>query len=142
MDYSSCIVGCKGLYADVDYVNFTNSENSKDGDILRSLISDYEKYKRSKIENFEIVYDDNAAYGEQYQRVHKPYQLLRVVQIYFDTTTYDDIVKDVSVTLADQLGAIGGTMGLFAGFSFLSALEIAYFLIKYLISVVNRKINV
>ena len=67
---------------------------------------------------------------------------LHLVQIYFDTATYDNIIRDVSVTLADQLGAIGGTMGLFAGFSFLSALEIIYYVVKYLISLVNRKINV
>ena len=142
VDDSSCIVDCTGLYADVDYVNSLVHESSKSGYLLKSLIDDYEKYKRSQIDSFEIVFNDSAAYGNQLQMVPKPYEPLRLVQIYFDTATYDKIVRDKSVTLADQLGAIGGTMGLFAGFSFLSALEIVYFLIKYVISVVNRKINV
>ena len=68
-----------------------------------------------------------------------PYKPLRVAQIYFDTATYDAIVKDVSVTLAEQLGVIGGTMGLSAGFSFLSALEIVYFIVKYLFSLTKAR---
>ena len=75
----------------------------------------------------------------RYRIMTKPYHPLQVVQIYFDTATYDEIVKDVSVTLADQLGAIGGTMGLFAGFSFLSAVELLYFLVKYFLDLLSRK---
>ena len=139
MDDSSCIVGCEGLYADIDFVKSTSREHSNDS--LATLIKEYEKYKRSQIDSFEIVHTDRT-YGDQFQIVRRPYQPLQIVQLYFDTATYDNIVRDVSVTLADQLGAIGGTMGLFAGFSFLSALEIIYYVVKYLISLVNRKINV
>ena len=104
--------------------------------MLEALISNYETYKGSKIENYDIV---ESGYGYEFQIVPKPYQPLRVVQIYFDTATYDEIVKDVSV--ADQLGAIGGTMGLFAGFSFLSALEIVYFVLKHLVSAIISKLR-
>ena len=34
------------------------------------------------------------------------------------------------VTMEAQLGLIGGTMGLFTGFSILSAVEIIYFLLR------------
>ena len=64
---------------------------------------------------------------------------LQVVQIYFTTATYDKIVNDVSVTLGDQISAIGGTMGLFAGFSILSAVEVLYFVMKFFFSIVLRK---
>ena len=141
VDYSSCKVGCEGLHADVEFINSTMNENSKGEDSLKTLIKAYEKYKESQIESFEIVYDDGASYKNRFQIAPKPYQPLRVIQIYFNTATYDEIVRDVSVTLADQLGVIGGTMGLFAGFSFLSGLEIIYFFVKYLISVVNRNVN-
>ena len=57
-----------------------------------------------------------------------------MVQIYFDTATYDVIEKDVKVTLEAQLGLIGGTMGLFAGFSILSGVEIIYFACKFFMS--------
>ena len=96
-------------------------------------------YKRSRVGSFVLSYDKSAIVSYQFKIVTNPYDPLKVVQIYFDTATYDENVKDVSVTLADQLGAIGGTMGLFAGFSLLSALEIVYFLIKFLLSVVKEK---
>ena len=98
------------------------------------MIENYELYKRSQIESFTLVHDEKGLKMDP-----KPYQPVRVVQIYFDTATYDAIVKDVSVTLAEQLGVIGGTMGLFAGFSFLSALEIVYFIVKYLFSLIKAK---
>ena len=137
VDFSDCLADCEGLYADIDHFNESVSETSNDKGFLDTMIETYELYKRSQIESFTIVHDEKGL-----KTAPKPYQPLRVVQIYFDTATYDAIVKDVSVTLADQLGAIGGTMGLFAGFSFLSALEIIYYVVKYLISLVNRKINV
>ena len=51
-----------------------------------------------------------------------------MIEIYFDTGTYDEIERDVKVTINAQLGLIGGTMGLFTGFSLLSAVEIIYFI--------------
>ena len=57
-----------------------------------------------------------------------------MVQIYFDTSTYDEIERDVKVTLEAQLGLIGGTMGLLTGFSILSGVEIIYYLGKLFMS--------
>ena len=73
-----------------------------------------------------------------------------MVHIFFDTSTFDQVEKDVKVvkekekyvlqsnkhglsqvTLVAQLGVIGGTMGLFTGFSILSGIEIVYFAIKF-----------
>ena len=62
--------------------------------------------------------------------LHNP----QVVQIYFNTATYDEIEKDRKVTLEAQLGMIGGTMGLLTGFSILSSVEIIYFIFKLLMS--------
>jgi hypothetical protein len=59
---------------------------------------------------------------------------LKVVQIFFDTATYDEIERDVKVTLEAQLGLIGGTMGLLTGFSILSGVEIIYFVVKLFMS--------
>ena len=60
---------------------------------------------------------------------------MKLIQIYFDTATYDEIVKDVKVTLEAQLGLIGGTMGLLTGFSILSGVEIVYYIIKLFTSI-------
>ena len=57
-----------------------------------------------------------------------------MIEIYFDTATYDKIDRDVKVTLEAQLGLIGGTMGLLTGFSILSGVEILYYIIKFIVS--------
>ena len=57
-----------------------------------------------------------------------------MIQIYFDTATYDEIGRDVKVTINAQLGLIGGTMGLLTGFSILSGVEILYYLAKFFMS--------
>ena len=45
------------------------------------------------------------------------------------------------VNLESALGVIGGTMGLFTGFSVLSAVEIVYYAIKYLASLNTARIK-
>ena len=81
---------------------------------------------------------------------------LQVVHIYFDTSTFDRVEKDVKVILEDelisiickskvtlvaQLGLIGGTMGLFTGFSILSGIEILYFAAKFFLKRIEREIS-
>ena len=61
------------------------------------------------------------------------------MRIYFDTETYDEILKDEKVTLEASLGLIGGTMGLFTGFSILSGVEIIYYLAKFFMSLRLKK---
>ena len=126
------------MYADVDYHWVNISRYTKDYRLLEKLRNAYAEFKASNVENAFIV---KVVKGDdiEYKTTRKPYHPLQVVQIYFDTATYDEIVKDVSVTLADQLGAIGGTMGLFAGFSFLSAVEVIYFIVKYMLELVKKK---
>ena len=80
----------------------------------------------------------------------------KVVQIFFDTATFDKIERDVKVslyniqsgglepllslnvdskvTMEGALSLIGGTMGLLTGFSILSGIEIIYFVIKFFLS--------
>ena len=62
-----------------------------------------------------------------------------LVQIFFDTATYDEIERDVKVTLEAQLGVIGGTMGLLTGFSILSGVEIIYFIIKLFTRIARKR---
>ena len=59
---------------------------------------------------------------------------MQLIQIFFDTATFDEIERDVKVTLEAQLGLIGGTMGLLTGFSILSGVEILYYAIKLFLS--------
>ena len=57
---------------------------------------------------------------------------LRLVRIYFDTATFDDIERDKKIKTEAQLSLIGGTMGLFSGFSIISGIEIIFFVAKFL----------
>ena len=66
---------------------------------------------------------------------------LRYVRIYFDATTFDKIYKDSAAKGVDMLSAIGGTMGLFTGFSIISAIEILYFAVKMILSANSVKIK-
>ena len=128
---SSCLVNCDGIYADIQFVKSSSGEKRREKKALQILIEAYNAYKEAQVKN--LVLDSNLRVG----RV--PYQPLQVVQIYFSTATYDKIVNDASVTLGDQISAIGGTMGLFAGFSILSAVEVLYFVMKFFFSMVSRK---
>ena len=53
-----------------------------------------------------------------------------MVEIYFDTATFDDIERDKKIKTEAQLSLIGGTMGLLTGFSIISGVEIIFFLIR------------
>ena len=58
---------------------------------------------------------------------------LRLVQIYFATTTFDQIELDKKIKLEAQLSLVGGTMGLFTGFSIISGIEIIFFLFRLIL---------
>ena len=63
---------------------------------------------------------------------------LRFVRIYFDTPTFDRIIKDAAVKPADMISTFGGTMGLFTGFSLISAVEFCYFAVQILYNVIKK----
>ena len=57
---------------------------------------------------------------------------LQVVLIGVGSATYDQIEYDLAFTMEGALGLVGGTMGLFSGFSVLSGVEIIYYHSKYI----------
>ena len=59
------------------------------------------------------------------------------MRIYFDGSTFDVITKDRAAKFVDMISAIGGTLGLFTGFSIMSAVEIVYFGIKILLEAIK-----
>ena len=66
--------------------------------------------------------------------IEQPYSSLQLIQIFFDTATFDEINRDRKVKEEAQLSLIGGTMGLLTGFSILSGVEILFFVAKFIIS--------
>ena len=55
---------------------------------------------------------------------------LQLVEIRFDTATFDDIERDKKIKTEAQLSLVGGTMGLLTGFSIISGAEIIFFLFR------------
>ena len=55
---------------------------------------------------------------------------LKLVQIFFDTASFDEIERDTEIKLTNQISLVGGTMGLFTGFSIISGIELIYFVAK------------
>ena len=64
---------------------------------------------------------------------------LRYVRIYFDATTFDIVTKDRAAKFVDMISAIGGTLGLFTGFSIMSAFELIFFGIKIILEAIKAK---
>ena len=70
---------------------------------------------------------------------------MKLVQIYFDTATFDEIERDEKVKFTAALSLIGGTMGLLTGFSIISGIEVVFFLVKlistFLVNFVKQKMD-
>ena len=63
----------------------------------------------------------------------------KYVRIYFGASTFDIITKDRAAKFVDMISAIGGTLGLFTGFSIMSAFELVYFGIKIILEAIKAK---
>ena len=63
-----------------------------------------------------------------------------MIQIHIDSGTYDEINWDIKVSFEAQLGLIGGTLGLFSGFSILSIIEIVYYAVRMFMSVTDTRV--
>ena len=70
-----------------------------------------------------------------------PESSVHLVEIYFDTATYDEIERDKKIKFEAQLSLIGGTMGLLTGFSVISGVEILYFAMKFCAGFIKSKIE-
>ena len=68
-----------------------------------------------------------------------PESTIELVQIYFDTATFDNIQRDKKIKLDAQISLIRGTMGLLTGFSIVSGVEIVAFLVKLIMSLRVKK---
>ena len=107
---------------------------------LLSLKRDYLKIRGDRLKN--IAFNANSTDGGSDENKENrfsqfvsetilPYDL-QVVLIGVGSATYDQIEYDLAFTMEGALGLVGGTMGLFSGFSVLSGVEIVYYLAKYI----------
>ena len=63
---------------------------------------------------------------------------LQLVQIHFDTATFDKIEQDVKMTFSSVVMDVSGTMGGFVGFSILSGVEMVYFLLRFFFAAILK----
>ena len=94
-------MNCDGLYADIVHINASGNQTFEDHDTFEILIEAYNNYKSSKVRNLDIgnwdfYYDKRWIDGAVKSA---PYHPLQVVQIFFDTATYDEIERDEKVAL-------------------------------------------
>jgi hypothetical protein len=61
-------------------------------------------------------------------------EYIAIVSVESPTNTVTKSAREPRVTFIDQLGTIGGTLGLFTGISILSMIEIGFFVFTFLIS--------
>ena len=80
------------------------------------------------------MYIDLALSGQEAQE-----STIELVQIYFDTATFDNIERDQKIKFDAQISLIGGTMGLLTGFSIISGVEIFAFLFKFIMALRFKK---
>ena len=79
--------------------------------------------KESKIEN--AVFQHKLRESPTYDAYEKD---IAIVNFYFGKSTFWQFQRAENMTLADYIAQLGGFLGLFLGFSFVSAIEILYWL--------------
>ena len=135
-----CLKNCKGL------VISSYLKTKKNHDFTKIQTNEYNNYK------IQTPIDDETLKGIKcYSYSVKDIlslfigfewrNKLKVVRIYFDTPTFDLITQDRAAQLVDKLSAIGGTMGLLTGFSFISAVEVVYFGVKMILAMKAKKVT-
>ena len=77
--------------------------------------------KESKIEN--AVFQHKLRESPTYDAYEKD---IAIVNFYFGKSTFWQFQRAENMTLADYIAQLGGFLGLFLGFSFISAIEIIY----------------
>ena len=68
----------------------------------------------------------------------EPELKLHVVNIFFNTPTFDQITKGAKTNIMTQISVIGGTLGLFTGFSIMSGFEILYFVVRIALGLLEK----
>ena len=127
------------LPADVRWIGEADLTNDPK---LESLTKNYLKVREGRLRN--IAFNANETSGGEVvlmkillifftilSELPLPYNL-QVVMVGIGSATYDQIEYDLAFTMEGALGLVGGTMGLFSGFSVLSGIEIIYYLAKYI----------
>ena len=154
IETKKCERECDGLFADIhhQYINDTIIIERKGEKAYKKTLDEYQQYKRNYVSNYLDYFSTiSEAKGWPFLNtlnkiksrkvrqkgtgleISKPYKVeesLQIVEIYFNTPTFKKITLDSKANFITMVSTIGGTFGLFSGFSILSGAEIIYFLLK------------
>ena len=64
-------------------------------------------------------------------------KFVSIIKVESPTSTITKSAREVRVTFIDQIGTVGGTLGLFTGMSILSMVEVVFFLLKFIRNLFN-----
>merc|ERR1711974_406484 len=123
---TSCKIPCHGLYSDVEH-EAAEQTIGLDTPGMGQLMKEYQAYKRGNLH-------DPVPYLEGVE----PELKLHIVNIYFNTPTVDQITKDAKTNIMTQISVIGGTLGLFTGFSIMIGFEILYFVVRIALGMLEK----
>ena len=168
MDYKqSCTKPCHGIYADILAEPQMNNNTLVFGDEyteeLKQLLDEYQLFKRSfnsdfndffmnitENKGFPLIHRQSKKmpikcersfdfYGNLVESCeYKVKETLIVLEIYFGTPTFDKVTLDAKTNWVTQISMIGGTLGLFSGFSIMSGIEIIYFTVKIILEIMKK----
>ena len=146
----------------VDKINNTLPLNESFGDEdFKTFVREYLQYKRGYEPKFDDFFEPvtasakwpfineqavlvnikrQEAYSSGYfTRIDvELQQRLEIVEIYFTAPTFDMVTKDARTDLVTKISLIGGMLGLFTGFSFISGVEIIYFTSKFFLKIYKK----
>ena len=147
----TCLKSCEGIYA-VVHVDTSNQtlplHEDVDDEDFKTFAKEYLEYKRGNGNNFEYFFQNISQspkwpflneqavqfeIGQDYN-LHKAYrheQRLQLIELYFSAATFEKITRDARIDFITKISLIGGMLGLFTGFSFISLTEILYFSLKF-----------
>ena len=132
----SCLKPCHGLHADIS-VERKQDTITLEQNPFTELLLEYQLYKNGNVANYTDYFEEITCPGWPFKNYingcngcGKCKQKLQVIEIYIATPTFDKITLDAKTNIETMISTVGGTLGLFTGFSLLSAVEILYWILK------------
>ena len=86
-----------------------------------NYFSNRRSFKESNIAN--AIFQQKVKQSPTYEAYEKD---IAIVNFFFGKSTFWQFQRAENMTLADYIAQLGGFLGLFLGFSFISAIEIMY----------------
>ena len=134
-----CKEDCKGIPMTVvtNYVPINADELCKEGSFFKKQLT-HSSWQHFAFENYKTIITGDGQIPDLqasmangslcYQFIHR---FVGMVSVESPTSTVTKSAREPRVTFIDQLGTIGGTLGLFTGMSVLSMVEVVFFLVTF-----------